>query len=50
MISRKGWIEHVKERIDTMNLAKFPRRRFLVTRSPIEKLARLSEQLGGPTL
>lgn len=33
-----------------MNLAEFPRRRYLVTRSPIEKLARLSEQLGGPTL
>ena len=33
-----------------MNLAKFPRRRYLVTRSPIEKLSRLSKRLGGPTL
>lgn len=33
-----------------MNLAKFPRRRYIVTRSPIEKLSRLSKRLGGPTL
>ena len=33
-----------------MNLAQFPRRRYLVTRSPIEKLSRLSKRLGGPTL
>ncbi|MEN8245983.1 MAG: D-cysteine desulfhydrase [Thermodesulfobacteriota bacterium] len=33
-----------------MNLAKFPRRRYIVTRSPIEKLSRLSNRLGGPTL
>jgi len=33
-----------------MDLAKFPRRRYIVTRSPIEKLSRLSKRLGGPTL
>ena len=33
-----------------MNLAKFPRRRYLLTRSPIEKLSRLSKRLGGPTI
>jgi D-cysteine desulfhydrase len=33
-----------------MNLAKFPRRRYLVTRSPIDKLSRLSKRLGGPAL
>ena len=33
-----------------MDLAWFPRRRYLVTRSPIEKLSRLSKRLGGPTL
>jgi D-cysteine desulfhydrase len=33
-----------------MNLAKFPRRRYLVTRSPIDKLSRLSKRLGGPTI
>jgi len=33
-----------------MNLAKFPRRRYLVTRSPIDKLTRLSKRLGGPTI
>jgi len=33
-----------------MNLAKFPRRRYLATRSPIDKLSRLSKRLGGPTL
>lgn len=33
-----------------MDLAKFPRRRYIVTPSPIEKLSRLSKRLGGPTL
>ena len=33
-----------------MNLSKFPRRRYLSTRSPIEKLSRLSRRLGGPEL
>lgn len=33
-----------------MDLSKFPRRRYIVTRSPIEKLSRLSKRLGGPTL
>lgn len=33
-----------------MDLAKFPRRRYIVTRSPIEKLSRLSKRLEGPTL
>lgn len=33
-----------------MNLSKFPRRRYLLNRSPIEKLSRLSERLGGPDL
>ena len=33
-----------------MDLARFPRRRYLVTRSLIEKLSRLSKRLGGPTL
>ena len=33
-----------------MNLAKFPRRRYTEGRTPIEKLARLSAELGGPTL
>ena len=33
-----------------MNLAKFPRRRYTAGQTPIEKLGRLSESLGGPTL
>ncbi len=33
-----------------MNLAKFPRRRYTPARTPIEKLSRLSEALGGPTI
>jgi D-cysteine desulfhydrase len=33
-----------------MNLAKFPRRRYTAGSTPIEKLGRLSESLGGPTL
>jgi D-cysteine desulfhydrase len=33
-----------------MNLARFPRRRYTAGRTPIEKLGRLSENLGGPTL
>ncbi|MGD9333580.1 MAG: D-cysteine desulfhydrase [Desulfobacterales bacterium] len=33
-----------------MNLAKFPRRRYTEGQTPIEKLARLSNELGGPTL
>ena len=33
-----------------MNLAKFPRRRYTKGRTPMEKLTRLSEELGGPTI
>jgi D-cysteine desulfhydrase len=33
-----------------MNLAKFPRRRYTEGSTPIEKLARLSAELGGPTI
>ncbi|MEL7568541.1 MAG: D-cysteine desulfhydrase [Dehalobacterium sp.] len=33
-----------------MNLAKFPRRRYTVGKTPLEKLSRLSEQLGGPNI
>ena len=33
-----------------MNLAKFPRRRYTEGRTPIEKLSRLSKELGGPTI
>jgi len=33
-----------------MNLAKFPRRRYTAGQTPIEKLGRLSESLGGPTI
>jgi D-cysteine desulfhydrase len=33
-----------------MNLAKFPRRRYTEGRTPIEKLRRLSAELGGPTI
>ena len=33
-----------------MNLAKFPRRRYTEGRTPIEKLSRLSAELGGPTI
>jgi D-cysteine desulfhydrase len=33
-----------------MNLARFPRRRYTQGHTPIEKLPRLSEMLGGPTL
>ena len=33
-----------------MNLAKFPRRRYTEGRTPIEKLARLSAELGGPAI
>lgn len=33
-----------------MNLAKFPRRRYTEGKTPIEKLSRLSDTLGGPTI
>ena len=33
-----------------MNLAKFPRRRYTEGQTPIEKLERLSDELGGPTI
>ena len=33
-----------------MNLARFPRRRYTDGQTPIEKLGRLSETLGGPTI
>lgn len=33
-----------------MNLAKFPRRRYTVGRTPIEKLSRLSSELAGPNI
>ena len=33
-----------------MNLARFPRRRYTEGRTPIEKLERLSAELGGPTI
>jgi len=33
-----------------MNLAKFPRRRYTAGQTPIEKLGRLSENLGGPAI
>ncbi len=33
-----------------MNLVKFPRRRYTEGQTPIEKLARLSAELGGPTI
>ena len=33
-----------------MNLAKFPRRRYTEGRTPIEKLSRLSAELGGPNI
>jgi len=33
-----------------MNLAKFPRRHYTAGKTPIEKLDRLSETLGGPTI
>jgi D-cysteine desulfhydrase len=33
-----------------MNLAKFPRRRYTEGQTPIEKLSRLSDALGGPTI
>ena len=33
-----------------MNLAKFPRRRYTEGKTPIEKLSRLSAELGGPTI
>jgi len=33
-----------------MNLARFPRRRYTQGQTPIEKLSRLSDVLGGPTL
>ena len=33
-----------------MNLAKFPRRRYTPGQTPIEKLSRLTEVLGGPTI
>lgn len=33
-----------------MNLAKFSRRRYTEGRTPIEKLSRLSKELGGPTI
>jgi len=33
-----------------MNLAKFPRRRYTEGQTPLEKLSRLSDALGGPTI
>ena len=33
-----------------MNLAKFPRRRYTEGKTPLEKLPRLTEHLGGPTI
>ena len=33
-----------------MNLAKFPRRRYTEGQTPVEKLSRLSAELGGPTI
>ncbi len=33
-----------------MNLAKFPRRRYTEWKTPIEKLSRLSKELGGPAI
>ena len=33
-----------------MNLARFPRRRYTEGRTPIEKLTRLTDELGGPTI
>ena len=33
-----------------MNLAKFPRRRYTEGKTPLEKLSRLSKELGGPTI
>ncbi len=33
-----------------MNLTKFPRRRYTAGKTPIEKLSRLSEALGGPSI
>ena len=33
-----------------MNLAKFPRRRYTEGKTPIEKLSRLSKELGGPNI
>ena len=33
-----------------MNLSRFPRRRYTEGRTPIEKLERLTAELGGPTL
>ena len=33
-----------------MNLARFPRRRYTEGKTPIEKLSRLSKELGGPTI
>ncbi|MFZ5942914.1 MAG: D-cysteine desulfhydrase [Bacillota bacterium] len=33
-----------------MNLAQFPRRRYTEGKTPLEKLSRLSEQLGGPNI
>jgi len=33
-----------------MNLAQYPRRAYIAARSPIQKLSRLSGELGGPTL
>jgi D-cysteine desulfhydrase len=33
-----------------MNLARFPRRRYTEGRTPVEKLSRLSKELGGPTI
>ncbi|MEE9536165.1 MAG: D-cysteine desulfhydrase [Desulfobacterales bacterium] len=33
-----------------MNLAKFPRRRYTEGKTPIEKLSRLSKELGGPAI
>jgi D-cysteine desulfhydrase len=33
-----------------MNLAKFPRRRYSAGQTPLEKLSRLSDALGGPTI
>jgi D-cysteine desulfhydrase len=35
---------------DIMNLARFPRRRYTEGQTPIERLTRFSERLGGPNV
>jgi D-cysteine desulfhydrase len=43
-------ISKINKEDSIMNLAKFPRRRYTEGRTPIEKLSRLSKELGGPTI